>query len=140
MDGRAEGRGSRVEGFEDLLVWQRARVLARQIYDLTAAFPRDERFGLTAQFRRAAVSIPSNIAEGHQRHTTREFIRFISDAEGSVAEAHTHIATDLQYAGSETISPLLTELGEIRRMLNGLRRSLYARIRNSRPSTLDPRP
>ncbi len=105
--------------------------LVRAIYDLTRAFPADERFGLTAQLRRSAVSIPSNIAEGHERETTADYIRFISIAEGSLAEARTQlrIGADLGYCIPEAIAPTLQEMTEIRRMLNGLRRSLRARER-----------
>ena len=73
------------QNFKDLLVWQRGMALAKQIYEITRIFPTDERFGLVAQMRRAAVSIPSNIAEGQARRTTGEFIHFISHAEGSLA-------------------------------------------------------
>ena len=130
MTERVEGRGSRVEGFEDLMVWQRSMALVREIYSLSNQFPQDERFGLTTQLRRAAVSIPSNIAEGHQRHTTREFIRFVSDAEGSLAEVHTQlrIASDLRYCAAESVAATIREIEEIRRMLNALRRSLRAKI------------
>lgn len=104
--------------------------LVRTVYGISGGFPADERFGLTAQIRRAAVSIPSNIAEGHQRHTTREFIRFVSDAEGSLAEVSTQlrIAADLEYCAASSIESALTDMNEIRRMLNALRRSLTAKI------------
>ena len=104
--------------------------LVRTVYEISKQFPADERFGLTSQIRRAAVSIPSNIAEGHQRHTTREYIRFISDAEGSLAEVSTQlrIAVDLKFCDGSAIAPILGETDEIRRMLNALRRSLNARL------------
>ncbi len=126
---RVEGRGSRVEGFEDLVVWQRSMSLVLAIYEISRTFPADERFGLTSQIRRAAVSIPSNIAEGHQRHTTRDYIRFVATAEGSLAEVSTQlrIAVDLKYCERKAADPALAEMNEIRRMLNALRRSLNAR-------------
>jgi four helix bundle protein len=116
-------------GFEDLVVWQRAMDLVRAIYEVTRSFPPDERFGLTAQLRRAAVSIPSNIAEGHARHTTTDYIRFVAMAEGSLAEARTQlrIGSDLGYCQSAAIADMLNEMTEIRRMLNALRRSLIER-------------
>src|SRR5439155_12371206 len=85
------------QGFRDLLIWQKSMLLVKQIYIMTRQFPRDEKFGLTSQMRRAAVSIASNIAEGQARHSTGEFILFISNAEGSVAELETQleIAVDL---------------------------------------------
>jgi four helix bundle protein len=119
---------SATASFEDLIVWQRAMILVRDIYAITQAFPPDERFGLTAQLRRAAVSIPSNIAEGHERETTGDYIRYVSIAEGSLAEARTQlqIAANLGYCSSE-VSAILNEMHEIKRMLHALRRSLHDR-------------
>ena len=120
---------SRVAGFEDLLVWQRSMALVREIYRITARFPSEERFGLTSQLRRAAVSIPSNIAEGHERETTADYIRFITIAEGSLAEARTQlrIGADLGYCSESDVRPIVAEMSEIQRMLNALRRSLHER-------------
>ena len=78
-------------GYKDLLVWQKGITLVKQIYQLTRNFPDEERFGLISQMRRAAVSVPSNIAEGQARHTTGEFIQSISHAEGSLAELDTQL-------------------------------------------------
>lgn len=104
-------------------------MLVREIYQLSRAFPSDERFGLVSQMRRAAVSIPSNIAEGQARHTTGEFIQFVSHAEGSVAELDTQltIALDLGYCDEKTSTPIFELLLELRKMLNGLRRKLQGR-------------
>ena len=77
--------------YKDLVVWQKGIQLTKLVYGLTRSFPTDERFGIIAQMRRAAVSVPSNIAEGQARHTTGEFIQFISHAEGSVAELDTQL-------------------------------------------------
>ena len=100
--------------------------LVKQIYLLTRQFPSDERFGLTSQMRRAAVSIPSNIAEGQARHSTGEFIQFISNAEGSVAELETQleIATDLGYCTTAQSESVFALAEEIRKMLNSPRRRL----------------
>ena len=89
----------RISSYKDLLVWQKGIALVKQIYSLTQTFPPEERYGLASQMRRAAVSVPSNIAEGQARHTTREFIQFVSHAEGSVAELDTQliIAIELGY-------------------------------------------
>jgi len=86
-------------GYQDLLVWQKGIVLVKRIYQLTKGFPGDEKFGLVSQMRRAAVSVPSNLAEGQARRTTGEFIQFISHAEGSIAELDTQliIAVELSY-------------------------------------------
>ncbi len=77
------------DGYRDLVVWQKGIELAKLIYVLTESLPSEEKFGLVSQMRRAAVSVSSNIAEGQARHTTGEFIQFISHAEGSVAELDT---------------------------------------------------
>ena len=71
-------------GYRDLVVWQKGMELAKRIYRVTQSFPTEEKFGLVSQMRRSAVSVPSNIAEGQARHTTKEFIQFVSHAEGSV--------------------------------------------------------
>src|SRR3989440_6968103 len=81
----------KAQNYKDLVVWQKGIALAKAIYQLTSRFPSEEKFGLVAQMRRAAVSIPSNIAEGQARHTTGEFIQFISHAEGSTAELETQL-------------------------------------------------
>ena len=115
--------------YKDLVVWQKGIVLAKLVYQLTKNFPSEEKFGLVAQMRRAAVSIPSNIAEGQARHTTGEFIQFISHAEGSVAELDTQLILSIELkfcrdVGAEAAFELIAEL---RRMLNVLRRKLAAR-------------
>jgi len=104
--------------------------VAKRIYRLTKSFPREELYGLTSQMRRAATSIPSNVAEGQARHTTKEFIRFISNAEGSLAELATqlHIAAELGYCNGNDLTDVRTDLVELRRMLNALRRKLTSKI------------
>jgi four helix bundle protein len=116
--------------YKDLVVWQKGIALAKLVYQLTKNFPSEEKFGLVAQMRRAAVSIPSNIAEGQARHTTGEFIQFISHAEGSVAELDTQLILSIELkfcrdAGAEAAFEEV--IGELRRMLNVLRRKLAAR-------------
>jgi four helix bundle protein len=113
-------------GYQDLLVWQKGISLVKQIYILTGEFPADEKFGLTSQMRRAAVSIPSNIAEGQARHTTGEFIQFISYAEGSVAELNTQlvIAIEPGYCAQSKANDSFGLIAELRKMLNALRRAM----------------
>jgi four helix bundle protein len=120
---------TRADGFKDLLVWQKAMLLAKSIYQITRQFPPDEKFGLIAQMRRAAVSVPSNIAEGQARHTTGEFVQSISHAEGSLAELYTQLrlGVDSGFSSDSETEVIFAEIDEIRKMLNGLRRSLIAR-------------
>jgi len=110
-------------GFRDLLVWQRAKRLVKEVYRQTANVPRHELYGLASQLRRAAVSVPSNIAEGACRNSPGEFRQFIGTARGSLAELETQIeiAQDLGYFTEEVTNTLLTEVDEISRMLVGLR-------------------
>jgi four helix bundle protein len=116
-------------GYKDLIVWQKAMQLVKSIYLLTRDFPSDERFGLISQMRRAAVSVASNIAEGQARHSTGEFIQFVSHAEGSVAELETQllIAVELDFCTQEAAAPIFGLLLELRTMLNALRRKLQGR-------------
>src|SRR3982751_1616510 len=82
--------------YKDLVVWQKGIALAKVVYKVTRNFPAEEKFGLIAQMRRAAVSVPSNIGEGQARHTTGEFIQFISHAEGSLAELDTQLILSVE--------------------------------------------
>lgn len=104
-------------------------VLARIVYGITQCFPDHEKFGIVSQMRRAAVSIPSNIAEGQARHTTKEFIQSLSHAEGSVAELKTQsmLAVDLGYClprQAEQVEEAFRLISDLRNMLNALRRTL----------------
>ena len=108
--------------FRDLIVWQRAIELALSIYATTKAFPKEELFGLTSQLRRAAVSIPSNIAEGQGRTTPGEFKQFLGIARGSAAETQTQLilARRLQLAPTELIDQSEALTAEVHKMLNAL--------------------
>ncbi|HWA08974.1 MAG TPA: four helix bundle protein [Opitutaceae bacterium] len=119
-----------VQSYHELEVWKKGIEIAKLTYFLTRKFPVPEKFGLVSQMRRAAVSISSNIAEGQARHTTGEFIQFISHAEGSVAELSTqfYLSAELELLTREAAATPLHLLDELRRMLNGLRRKL-ARLR-----------
>jgi four helix bundle protein len=120
---------SKTRSYKDLVVWQKGIQLAKLVYGLTRNFPAEEKFGIVAQMRRAAVSVPSNIAEGQARHTTGEFIQFISHAEGSVAELDTQliICVELTYTRAEDADAVFELISELRRMLNALRRKLATR-------------
>jgi four helix bundle protein len=117
------------KSYRDLEVWQLAMTLVKQVYQVTAAFPADERFGLVNQMRRAAVSVPSNIAEGHARSSTAEFQRFISIAMGSVAELETQVllSLDLAFLNPDQQEQLMRKLDQVGKMLRGLHRSLARR-------------
>jgi len=112
--------------FKDLLVWQKGMELAEHVYRLTEKFPSDERFGLVSQLRRAAVSVPSNIAEGQARHGTKEFLLFISHAMGSLAEIETQVLLSerLGHCASANTVEVQRLIADLDRMLRALRRSL----------------
>jgi four helix bundle protein len=128
--------GKPPQSYRELLVWQKGMALAKQVYQLTAGFPAEEKFGLVSQMRRAAVSVPSNLAEGQARNTTGEFVQFISHAEGSLAELDTQLllAVELNFLTSASAAAGLEAVAELRRMTNGLRRS----ITGQRPPTHNP--
>jgi four helix bundle protein len=120
---------TKTRSYKDLIVCQKGIELAKMIYHLTATFPAEEKFGLTAQLRRGAVSVPSNIAEGQARRTTGEFVQFISNAEGSIAEVDTQLilSVELKFCGEYAVAPAFELVAEIRKMLNALRRALASR-------------
>ena len=121
---------ARVRTFKDLVVWQKAMELSVQIYHLTKKYPSDERYGLTAETRKTARSIPYNIAEGHKRPTTADFIRFLGIAAGSVGELETQLllAARLCYLEVNSAQAVLALHAEVERMLDSLMRNLKARI------------
>src|ERR1700722_7801551 len=110
-----------IRTFRDLLVWQKAIQLAKAVYQITTKFPNDERFGLTHQVRRAAVSVSSNIAERHSRQG-REFAHFLSIARGSTAEVESQLflASELGFVSSQEIDSIISIAGEIHRMVASL--------------------
>jgi len=120
----------KIQSYRDLQVWRKARALVKFIYVVSQEFPREELYGLTSQIRRAAVSIPSNIAEGSSKGPTKEFIRFITIACGSLAEVETHIylASDLDYIAPKRAEEILALTSELGRMLKGLQRLLEQRL------------
>ncbi len=128
--------GGSGQGYRDLIAWQKAMGLVRAIYEATRRWPRDEQFGLTAQVRRAAVSIPSNIAEGHGRSGPREFAHHLSVAYGSLCETETQllIAGELAYNDQRTTDALLSQTADVRRLLRGLLRSVRSSASSSTPS------
>src|SRR6266487_1579912 len=119
-----------VRGYRDLIVWQDSMDLVLSIYRITAAFPKEERYSLVSQLRRAAVSVPSNIAEGHGRSRTGDYLRHLSVAVGSLSEVETQIqiARRLEYITAEDQSRLLDSCNAIGKMFGGLIRSLRRRL------------
>jgi len=115
-----------VRSFRDLIVWQRGITLAESIYRLTRDFPKDETYGMSSQLRRAAVSISSNIAEGHERDSTKEYLHHLSYALGSIAEVQTLlvIASRLNYLTEDTMKSLLGECDEMERMIHSIKKKL----------------
>lgn len=118
-----------IRSYRDLIVWREAMDLAVACHRLVDGFPRVEKYGLALQVRRAAVSVPANIAEGRSRIGTREFARFLSIARGSLAELETHIllAQRLGYVEPANTAPILARIADIGRMLNALRSTLASR-------------
>jgi four helix bundle protein len=115
-----------IRSYRDLIAWQRAMDLVEGVYRVTHSFPKDELYGLTSQLRRAAVSVPSNIAEGQGRGTVGEFIHYLRIAHGSLCETETQIliAQRLSYLNSQQVRALLDLAREVGRLINGLLTSL----------------
>ena len=113
---------SEINSYRDLIVWQNAMTLVKTVNEITKAFPKEEQFGLTSQLRRAAVSIPSNIAEGSGRRSTQDYVRFLLIARGSLFETQTQIelARALRFVDELTAAEILLPCNEIERMLNSL--------------------
>lgn len=118
-----------MRGFRDLRVWQGALDLVQRIYRVSARFPSEETYGLRSQIRRASVSVPSNIAEGHTRSSTKEYLNHLSMAQGSLAEVETQleIAIRLEYVAAEKATALFTAIQQLRKQLYALRNALEAR-------------
>jgi four helix bundle protein len=133
-----------LSNYRELRVWQQGIELAKKVYAFTTGFPATERYGLTAQMRRAAVSIPSNIAEGYARTGTGEYLRFLSISSGSVAELETQVILSKEFAflDQNQSADLLNHLDLVGKMLQGLQRSLEPyRVRDiSTEYNADPAP
>jgi four helix bundle protein len=121
---------NRIQSHRDLNVWQLGMQIAEGVYHLTGDFPKEERYGLTSQIRRAAVSVPANIAEGNARSSTKEYIHLLSISIGSLAEVETflELALRLNLGQRAEIRKLEDLIGEERRMLRGLQRSLRKKL------------
>jgi four helix bundle protein len=116
------------QGYQDLVAWQKAMILVTEVYRVTRNWPHEEQYGLTSQARRAAVAIPSNLAEGHGRSGRREFAHHVSISYGSLCELETQllIAEQLGYSNSESTDSLMDSIADVRRLSSGLLRSLQS--------------
>ncbi len=110
------------ESYRNLIAWQKAKALVIEIYKSTRNFPKDEQYGLTSQMRRAAISVPSNIAEGRGRHSRKELLQFLYQARGSLLELENQvdIARDLGYVPEEAYASIVGKTEELGRILNSL--------------------
>ncbi|WP_310410002.1 four helix bundle protein [Chamaesiphon sp. OTE_8_metabat_110] len=119
-----------ISSFRELRVWQLGMELTEKIYRLTADFPKSETYGLSSQMRRSAVSIPSNLAEGHGRNSTKEFLQFIAIAFGSICELETQILLShrLKYIETTDLETTLALLTETSKTTRGLQKALKAKL------------
>jgi four helix bundle protein len=125
-----------IKSFRDLRVWQAGIELVQAVYVITSNFPRHELYGLASQIQRAAVSVPSNIAEGHARESTKEYLQHLSIAQASLAELETQIeiAKKLKYISEDDASRLFENISSLGRQLSALRNALT----NSKARTASP--
>ena len=130
----------RRKNHKDLILWQKAMFLATEVHRLTNTMPRHEMFGLASQPRHAAVSIPSNVAEGAARRTTREFMHLLHIARGAPAELETRLqlSRNIGYVSDNSLAPVLARLGEVGRLLNAV--IIGRRHREAKRSSLPPTP
>ena len=119
-----------IQSYRELEIWQLSMDLAEECYRVTKGFPREELFGMTSQIRRAAASIPANIAEGQGREHTREFLHHLSVARGSLMELETHLMLSHRVGLIDQVKAdrILTQTERISRMLSGLRKALQKRL------------
>ena len=132
---------SRVTSYEDLQVWQKAMLLVTDVYRLTEAFPKKEQYRLTDQLCRAAISVPSNIAEGSARRSTKDYIRFVNIAYSSLMECETQIriAEQLGYIDEVTKTRMIIQTQEIGKMSNALYTALKLKLDTPKSSSTEYR-
>ena len=119
-----------VQNYRQLIAWQKAMELVKLVYEMSDKFPREELFGLTLQIRKAVVSVPSNVAEGQGRRTTKDFLRHLSIAYGSLMETETQnlIAEMRKYITAEESMRVMDKTAEVGRLINGLSKSLEQKL------------
>jgi four helix bundle protein len=135
-----ETKGASVQSYDGLVAWRKARALVKRIYGATKLFPKDELYGLTQQLRRAAVSVPSNIAEGHGRQGIGEYLYHRTVARGSLYEVETQIilGCDLGYLSQAQLSSLLKDTTECSKVLQGLIKSLKKKQNSNKTQSQAP--
>ncbi len=118
-----------MNNFKELKVWQKSMTLVKEIYSVTKDFPKEERFGITSQIQRSAVSIPSNIAEGCGRNSSKELFQFLSIAQGSSYELETQLilAADLNYMPNASFETINNQIQEVQKMLFSFKRTIKAK-------------
>ena len=120
----------KIKSYQDLIVWQKSVLLVTDIYALTKNFPQDERFGITSQLNRAAVSVPANIAEGWGREISKNYLQFLRTSRGSIMEVQTLliISKNLNYISEEKFEVLRSKTEEVGKILQGLIKSINEKI------------
>lgn len=128
--GQSSEFSKKVDSYKDLVAWQKSLILIKAVYKALRDFPKEEVWGLTAQIKRSAVSVASNIAEGSSKRSTREFIRFLNIAYGSLTEleAQLIIAFELEFLDKAKYESLIEQCNEVGKILNGLMRSLNTKL------------
>lgn len=122
--------GDKINSFKDLIVWQKSIVLVSEIYAITKLFPTEEKFGLVTQLNRAVVSIPSNVAEGWGRESTKNYLQFLRNSRGSLMEVETLIiiSNNLGYLDESNFLSVTTQIVEVGKILQGLIKSIKEKI------------
>jgi four helix bundle protein len=128
-----------ISSYRDLDVWKQSRLLVKNVYQLSKSFPKEEQFGLTNQVRRAAISVPSNIAEGSGRNHSKDSIQFFFIARGSLYEIETQliIAFDLEYISDSQLHEVLEHIARCKKLLNGFINYFQKQTTNQQPTTIN---
>jgi four helix bundle protein len=130
---------SEISSYRDLDVWKQSRLLVKSVYQLTKTFPKEEQFGLTNQLRRAAISVPSNIAEGSGRNHSKDSTQFFFIARGSLYEIETQliIASDLDFLSDSQLQEVLVQVTRCKKLLNGFINYFQNKTTNQQPTTIN---
>jgi four helix bundle protein len=130
---------SEISSYRDLDVWKQSRLLVKSVYQLTKTFPKEEQFGLTNQLRRAAISVPSNIAEGSGRNHSKDSTQFFFIARGSLYEIETQliIASDLEFISVNQLDQVLEQVTRCKKLINGFINYFQKQTTNQQPTTIN---